>query len=100
MPMTSYVNSDVIQLLKQNKKKKKKKKKKQIHDIGTEVYSHTYNNGKKERDRFIKKIKSLPTTFRVGGERSQTELQGQFVVPVAKNNYTLLSTCKQLQLIV
>ena len=27
--------------------------KKQIHDVGTKVYVHTYNNEKKERDRFI-----------------------------------------------
>ena len=31
--------------------------KKQIHDVGTKVYLHTYNNEKRERDRFIKKKK-------------------------------------------
>ena len=31
--------------------------KKQIHDVGTKVYLHTYNNEKRERDRFIKKRK-------------------------------------------
>ena len=31
--------------------------KKQIHDVGTKVYLHSYNNEKRERDRFIKKKK-------------------------------------------
>ena len=29
--------------------------KKQLHDVGTEIYLHIYNNEKRERDRFIKK---------------------------------------------
>ena len=35
--------------------------KKHIHDVGMKVYLHTYNNEKRERDRFIKnnKKKSL-----------------------------------------
>ena len=38
-------------------------KKKQIHDVGTKVFLHTYNNEKRERDRFIKKKKKKNPGF-------------------------------------
>ena len=39
--------------------------KKQIHDVGTKVYLHTYNNEKRERERFIKKKKKKKKKSRV-----------------------------------
>ena len=52
---------------------------KKIHNVGTKVYLHTYNNEKRERDRFIKK-KNLgfePATFRVIGEPSTDGAMGE-----------------------
>ena len=60
--------------------------KKQIHDVGMKVYLHTYNNEKRERDRFIKKKKKKilgfePATFRVIAEPSPDWAMGDVSVP-------------------
>ena len=53
-----------------------------MHDVGTKVYLHTYNNEKRERDRFIKKKKNkikkslVPATVRVVGKPSSDRAMG------------------------
>ena len=54
-----------------------------MHDVGTKVYLHTYNNEKRERDRCIKKKKKkkkkkslVPATVRVVGKPSSDRAMG------------------------